>query len=132
MHIFSAIDNEDYEVADLLKKLSNMLSYTFSRKLVSVSLGQELRWVEQYLYLQKFRLMDVFDYEIEFQEEYGEWPCCKLFIQPFVENSILHVVTRLRMYYGEELSVVLESEPEKGTKFTFWLPIPENPEKDIE
>ena len=132
--------------------------------------------------------------EIEFQEEYGEWPCCKLFIQPFVENSILHgfegresggmiritghidgsrfrlciedngcgmnedteklmqqilmekhtldlagtgigiqnVVTRLRMYYGEELSVVLESEPEKGTKFTFWLPIPENPEKDIE
>ena len=161
---------------------------------MSVSLGQELRWVEQYLYLQKFRLMDVFDYEIEFQEEYGEWPCCKLFIQPFVENSILHgfegresggmiritghidgsrfslciedngcgmnedteklmqqilmekhtldlagtgigiqnVVTRLRMYYGEELSVVLESEPEKGTKFTFWLPIPENPEKDIE
>ena len=84
---YNAIDNEDYEVADLLKKLSNMLSYTFSRKLVSVSLGQELRWVEQYLYLQKFRLMDVFDYEIEFQEEYGEWPCCKLFIQPFVENS---------------------------------------------
>ena len=187
---YNAIDNEDYEVADLLKKLSNMLSYTFSRKLVSVSLGQELRWVEQYLYLQKFRLMDVFDYEIEFQEEYGEWPCCKLFIQPFVENSILHgfegresggmiritghidgsrfrlciedngcgmnedteklmqqilmekhtldlagtgigiqnVVTRLRMYYGEELSVVLESEPEKGTKFTFWLPIPEKPD----
>lgn len=39
---------------------------------MSVSLGQELRWVEQYLYLQKFRLMDVFDYEIEFQEEYGD------------------------------------------------------------
>ena len=191
---YNAIDNEDYEVADLLKKLSNMLSYTFSRKLVSVSLGQELKWVEQYLYLQKFRLMDVFDYEIEFQEEYGEWPCCKLFIQPFVENSILHgfegresggmirikghidgsrfwlciedngcgmnedtkklmrqilmekhtldlagtgigiqnVVTRLRMYYGEDLSIVLESEPEKGTKFTFWLPIPEKLEKDIE
>ena len=87
---YNAIDNEDYEVANLLKKLSNMLSYTFSRKLGTVSLGQELRWVEQYLYLQKFRLMDVFDYEIEFQEEYGEWPCCKLFIQPFVENSILH------------------------------------------
>ena len=46
--------------------------------------------------------------------------------------GIQNVVTRLRMYYGEDLSVVLESEPEKGTKFTFWLPIPENPEKDIE
>lgn len=65
---YNAIDNEGYEVADLLKKLSNMLSYTFSRKLVSVSLGQELRWVEQYLYLQKFRLMDVFDYELNFRK----------------------------------------------------------------
>lgn len=191
---YDAIENEDYEVADLLKKLSGMLSYTFSRKLVSVSLGQELKWVEQYLYLQKFRLMDVFDYELQVQEEYSEWPCCKLFIQPFVENSILHgfegresggmiritghidgarfrlciedngcgmneeteklmqqilmekhtldlagtgigiqnVVTRLRMYYGEELSIVLESGPKKGTKFTFWLPIPENPEEDTE
>lgn len=191
---YDAIENEDYEVADLLKKLSSMLSYTFSRKLVSVSLGQELRWVEQYLYLQKFRLMDVFDYEIEVQEEYSEWPCCKLFIQPFVENSILHgfegrenggmirikggidgsrfrlsiedngcgmsreteepmqqileekhtldlagtgigiqnVVTRLRMYYGEKLSIMLESAPGEGTKFTFWLPIPENPEQEIE
>ena len=46
--------------------------------------------------------------------------------------GIQNVVTRLRMYYGENLAVVLESEPEKGTKFTFWLPIPENPDKDIE
>ena len=191
---YDAIENEDYEVADLLKKLSGMLSYTFSRKLVSVSLGQECKWVEQYLYLQKFRLMDVFDYEIDVQKEYDEWPCCKLFIQPFVENSILHgfegresggmiritghidgarfclciedngcgmneeteqliqqilmekhtldlagtgigiqnVVTRLRMYYGEELSIVLESSPDKGTKFTFLLPIPENLEEDME
>ena len=30
--------------------------------------------------------------------------------------GIQNVVTRLRMYYGEELSVVLESEPEKGDK----------------
>ena len=28
--------------------------------------------------------------------------------------GIQNVVTRLRMYYGEELSVVLESEPERG------------------
>lgn len=53
-------------------------------------MGQEFRWVEQYLSLQKFRLMDRFEYEIDFPEEYSEWPCCRLFIQPFVENSILH------------------------------------------
>ena len=150
---YNAIDNEDYEVADLLKKLSNMLSYTFSRKLVSVSLGQELRWVEQYLYFEgresggmiritghidgsRFRLC-IEDNGCGMNEDTE-----KLMQQILMEKHTLdlagtgigiqNVVTRLRMYYGEELSVVLESEPEKGTKFTFWLPIPENPEKDIE
>lgn len=87
---YDAVENEDYEVAAHLKKLSSILSYVFSKKQLHVTLGQEIQWVEQYLYLQKFRLMDVFDYMIDFPEEYGEWPCCKLFLQPFVENSIMH------------------------------------------
>lgn len=87
---YDAVENEDYEVAAHLKKLSAILSYVFSKKQLHVTLGQEIQWVEQYLYLQKFRLMDVFDYVIDFPEEYGEWPCCKLFLQPFVENSIMH------------------------------------------
>lgn len=87
---YDAVENGAYEVAAHLKMLSSILSYTFSRKLTTVTLGQEIQWVEQYLSLQKFRLMEVFDYEIDFPQEYGEWPCCKLFLQPFVENSILH------------------------------------------
>lgn len=87
---YNAVESGDEEVAVLLKKLSSILSYTFSRKLIHVTLHQEIEWVEQYLYLQKFRLMEVFDYETDFPQEYGEWPCCKLFLQPFVENSILH------------------------------------------
>lgn len=182
---YDAVENEDYEVAAHLKKLSAILSYVFSKKQVHVTLGQEIQWVEQYLYLQKFRLMDVFDYIIDFPQEYGEWPCCKLFLQPFVENSILHgfegmehggliriegklvekrfrlsiadngcgmdqeteaelqeilntshtlelvgdgigirnVVTRLRMFYGREVDIRLESIPGQGTCFTFWLPL---------
>jgi len=87
---YNAIENGNTVVADLLKKLSNILYYTFSKKMKAVTLGEEFSWVEQYLCLQKFRLMDVFDYDICFQEAYSEWPCCKLFLQPFVENSILH------------------------------------------
>jgi two-component system sensor histidine kinase YesM len=34
--------------------------------------------------------MDSFDYRIDFPEIYRDWPCCKLFLQPFVENSIKH------------------------------------------
>ena len=34
--------------------------------------------------------MDKFEYNIVFPEAYNEWPCCKLFLQPFVENAIIH------------------------------------------
>ncbi len=190
---YNAIEAGNDEVATLLKKMSNMLSYSFSKGYVSITLGQEIKWVEEYLYLQKFRLMEVFDYKIEFPEEYSEWPSCKLFLQPFVENSILHgfegrerggiieikgnpdgkrfkisirdngcgmepkladliqkmlsrphvlelngcgigvqnAVTRLRMYYGEELSITLETVKGEGTCFTFWLPLQENQEEAV-
>ena len=190
---YNAVEAGNEEVADLLKNLSNMLSYSFSRKNVHITLGQEIRWVEEYLYLQKFRLMEVFDYRIDFPDEYGEWPSCKLFLQPFVENSIQHgfegrekgglitisgcpdgkrfrlsirdngcgmaedvesviqrilreehvldlhgvgigvqnAVTRLRMYYGKEFAVTMETKRGEGTCFTFWLPLVVNQEEDF-
>lgn len=183
---YSAMENGDMEVSVLLKNLSGILYYVFSKETKSVNFGEEIDWVRQYLYLQKFRLMDVFDYEIIFPEEYNEWPCCKLFLQPFVENSILHgfegwekggkisitgeeqegrlvikvadngsgmtpkikteiqevlsgeatlacnqigvgvsnAAARLRMYYGPEMEIRLETAEGKGSCFTFWLPIP--------
>lgn len=87
---YNVLESGNYEVSILLKTLSNILYYTFSTKTKAVTMGQEIEWVRQYLYLQKYRLMDRFEYEISFPEEYSEWPCCKLFLQPFVENSILH------------------------------------------
>ena len=87
---YNVLEAGNFEVAEMLRNLSDILRYTFSKKGENVTLGQEFRWVEQYLSLQKFRLMERFEYEIDFPEEYSEWPCCRLFIQPFVENSILH------------------------------------------
>lgn len=183
---YSAVENEDMEVAALLKNLSGILYYAFSKETKMVTFGDEIGWVSQYLYLQKFRRMDVFDYEIRFPEQYNEWPCCKLFLQPFVENSIIHgfegwekggkilitgeerkgrlmikvsdngqgmtpekaaeirrvltgrqafvhgqsgigianVTARLRMYYGSEMEIHLDTAAGDGTCFTFWLPIP--------
>lgn len=86
---YSAIENEDYEVSHLLKQLSSILQYTLKTD-DAVTIGDELHWLNQYFYLQKNRLKDKFDYEINFASEYNEWPCCKLFLQPFVENAINH------------------------------------------
>lgn len=87
---YEAIEAGDRRVSLLIKKLSNILRYTFDQKCQNVYMSQEFAWIEQYLYLQKARFEDVFDYEINLQEEYEMWPCCKLMLQPFVENAIIH------------------------------------------
>ena len=184
---YNVLESGDTETAGLIKRLSNILRYTLSQK-TEVTLGSEFDMALQYLYLQKYRLMDKFEYAIDFQEAYGEWPCCKLFLQPFIENSIVHgfesmdsggyirvtgaeqqgrfrvvmedngrgmtdeerayvmdslrgevnldltpknrgiairnVLMRARMFFGPEFEATLQSEPGKGTKFTFLLPIP--------
>ena len=86
---YNVLESGDTETAGLIKRLSNILQYTLSQK-TEVTLGSEFEMALQYLYLQKYRLMDKFEYETAFPEEYGEWPCCKLFLQPFIENSIVH------------------------------------------
>lgn len=181
---YEAIDNGDFKVSLLLKKLSNILRYTFDQKHQNVYTFQEISWIEQYLFLQKERLGSAFDYEIQFDSDYDNWPCRKLMLQPFVENSILHglegvnkggfiritgegyqeylkiviedngcgmtpeveqtikeilenpllakqkgmgigisnVVTRMRMYYTDELKIQLETKQGEGCRFTMILP----------
>lgn len=183
---YEAIDSGNYKVSVLLKKLSNILRYTFDQKHQNVYMFQEISWIEQYLFLQKERLDQAFDYEIIFDSDYDNWPCRKLMLQPFVENSILHgfegkefggkivirgegykeflkitiedngcgmteekknvireilenpmiakqrevgigisnVITRMRMYYGEEFQVKLDTIEGEGSRFVFILPTP--------
>lgn len=114
---YEAIEAGNEKVSILLKKLSNILRYTFDQKCQDVYIYQEIAWIDQYLYLQKARLEDVFDYVVDFPEVYGQWPCCKLMFQPFVENSILHGFEgkksggRIRLHGemdGELLKIVIE------------------------
>lgn len=114
---YEAIDRGDYKVSVLLKKLSNILRYTFDQKHQNVYMFQEISWIEQYLFLQKERLGNVFQYCIEFDSDYDNWPCRKLMLQPFVENSILHGfegredggIIRIKGYgFKEFLKIIIE------------------------
>ena len=184
---FSIMDAGNYEAARMIKQLSNILRYALSQG-EEVTVGREFDIAEQYLSLQKCRLMDKFDYEVDFSEDYSDWPCCKMFLQPFIENAIVHgfeninsggritvtgdvdegrfrvdiadngcgmpeaiqerirgyfrtlqpleggeskgigtknVIMRMKMFFGPAFTAELESAAETGTRFTFWLPIPE-------
>lgn len=190
---YEAIEAGNFQVSVLIKKLSNILRYTFDQHCQTVYMFQELAWIDQYLYLQKNRYETVFDYEILFPDAYHYWPCCKLMFQPFVENSILHgfaglesegfiritgegfgdwlkiviedngcgmgkekataveeilrdkghttfvsqkkvgigirnVVTRMYMFYGEDLDITMETTAKGGTAFTFKIPLPKHGE----
>ena len=87
---YEAIEAGNYHISNMIKKLSNILRYTFDQSLQVVKLYREVEWTEQYLYLQKERFIDVFDYETDFDENFKEAKCCKLMMQPFIENAIVH------------------------------------------
>lgn len=185
---YEAIECGNFKVSKLIKKLSNILRYTFDQKRQKVYMSQEIAWIEQYLYLQKARLEDVFEYRITFSEEFSDWPCCKLMLQPFVENAIIHgfegresggileinvhksgeflqliiqdngcgipeekcgviqemldgeqlnitkdigigirnVASRMRMFYGGNVKMVVKSVVGEGTKFIFEIPFPQD------
>lgn len=57
---------------------------------IYTSLGEEIRNVENYLLLQKYRYMDQFEEEIRCPENLKEYLVPKVILQPVVENAIFH------------------------------------------
>lgn len=55
-----------------------------------ISVGEEIRNIENYLYIQKERYMDILKYKIEIPEECLKCRIPKLTLQPLVENAIYH------------------------------------------
>lgn len=71
---------------------SNMLDYNFSDSRIFVTVKEELKYVEEYLYLQQIRFQNKFSYEIDVEQDMMDGMILKLLFQPVVENSINHGV----------------------------------------
>ena len=50
---YEAMESGNFKVSILLKKLSNILRYTFDQKHQNVYMFQEISWIEQYLFSAK-------------------------------------------------------------------------------
>lgn len=90
MIYYQALEAKDKSAAKSIMHLSSILRYAFTREAQDVTLLDEITWVEQYLTLQKDRLGESFHYEVEMDDEIADWPMCKLLLQPFVENAVIH------------------------------------------
>lgn len=79
------------QIADFANVFILLLQSTLDvRDSIYQTVGKELRTVENYLRLQKYRYADKFTYEIKCAEELMDCEILNVMVQPVVENAIFH------------------------------------------
>ena len=92
-----ALMSDQEDIALMSEKLSRFFRYAISNRENIVKVEDELRHIEDYLFIQSRRFGDRFETEISVEEpELRERYMLKLMIQPLVENAITHGLERLK------------------------------------
>ncbi|MDF1698568.1 MAG: histidine kinase [Saprospiraceae bacterium] len=97
--ILQMINEHDTEsTAIYIQKFSRMLRFVLEYSDKSwVTLENEVKFLEDYLTLEKMRFNDTFEYSIEVQDQskYGSYMIPPFFIQPKIENALKHGIREL-------------------------------------
>lgn len=104
--------------AEMVVAFANLMRYSIRKGGASVALGTDIRYVEDYLTLQKMRYGDRLDYTICMDAALQACRVPKLLVQPIVENSIVHGLERTRHLClqiegrreGGDLCVIVEDD----------------------
>jgi len=114
---WKAIEKGDYEISAMVGALADILRYTIRNPGDTVSISQELYWLEQYVMFQKEKLDGELEVSVEVPQEIRECRVHKLLLQPFLENSIKHgfyqkegpFQLKLRMNWAEgQIHIMIE------------------------
>lgn len=70
--------------------LSNLLRYSINNTITEVNLGDDVEYTKNYLFIQKYRFRNKFDYGIHVDEAALDCIVPKLIVQPIIENAIMH------------------------------------------
>lgn len=85
----------------IIKNCCNALSRMFRYNLKGpywVTLSQELEHIRYYLYIMRHRFDDLFTVEYTIDETLLQYKCIKFFLQPFIENAIIHGFTDYQIH----------------------------------
>ena len=89
--IYMASEKEDERIIRFTNAFISLLQNTLRiRNTIYVSLEEELENVKNYVEIQKYRYMDMFDLVIECPEECLHVAIPNIMLQPMVENAIFH------------------------------------------
>ncbi|MEC0182151.1 histidine kinase [Paenibacillus peoriae] len=85
-----ALEHKQQELGQMIINLAEMLQITTRNKNDTWSLETDLKWLEKYIYIMQNRFEDKFTVEYNIDPMLLQMEVPKLFLQPFVENSIIH------------------------------------------
>lgn len=87
---WKAIENEEFEISNMITSLAKILRYSVLNSNGIVTIREELEWLKPYIYLQESRLENKFEFFVNINESLQCYETHKLLLQPFIENSIRH------------------------------------------
>lgn len=94
--ITEAVSSKNKKARNMITQLSDMFRYlleTSNKDLVP--LHKELSFIEKYLNLEKERFEERMNYKIDVEEELMQYSIPPMILQPLIENSIKHGLSKL-------------------------------------
>lgn len=94
IHWLARIENAP-QVCDMVFALANFYRLSLSSGKDVISVQDVIKTLENYLYIQKFRMRNTLNYSIDCEPALLNQPILKNLLQPVVENAIIHGITGL-------------------------------------
>jgi sensor histidine kinase YesM len=90
-NILSLIDTQPDKGKSMLLDLTKLLRTSLSRTMPEqTTLAQEISMIEAYLHIQKIRMDERLNYEIDVPDHIGQYSFPPMLLQPLVENAVKH------------------------------------------
>ena len=86
------IDRDQMDISNVVVALGKLMQYSMNNRISLVPLLEEYRNAQDYLIIQRNRLEEQLDYELELEEGLEEFCVPKLILQPLIENAIKYGV----------------------------------------
>jgi len=77
-------------ISKAIVSIVGLINYNYDITSSTVSVRKEIKYLEEYIYLQKLRFQNKFTSKIEIDDEILDCRILKLVLQPIVENAIIH------------------------------------------
>ncbi|MEY4462319.1 MAG: hypothetical protein RLY98_859 [Bacteroidota bacterium] len=99
---YLAIENKQTQISEMLVELSKMLEFT-TKTSGEVKFQDDFEYLKNYVFIMNLRFEGKFSIKYDFPDELMETKVPKFFLQPFIENSLIHGLSEIE--HGGQIKV---------------------------